>query len=71
MFKFNRALATLRGLLPKNTFDELCVRSQCAMQGYFKNKEETEKTIDEEAILLTHPSVEDVAVLPLPDKDAI
>ncbi|VVA93671.1 unnamed protein product [Arabis nemorensis] len=96
--------------LPKNTSGELCVRSQCVMQGYFKNKEETEKTIDEEgwlhtgdigyidddgdifivdrikelikykgfqvapaeleAILLTHPSVEDVAVVPLPDEEA-
>ncbi|CAN6855969.1 unnamed protein product [Brassica oleracea] len=96
--------------LPKNTSGELCVRSQCVMQGYFENKEETEKTIDEEgwlhtgdvgyidddgdifivdrikelikykgfqvapaeleAILLTHPSVEDVAVVPLPDEEA-
>ncbi|XP_010430369.1 PREDICTED: 4-coumarate--CoA ligase-like 1 [Camelina sativa] len=96
--------------LPKNTSGELCVRSQCVMQGYFMNKEETEKTIDEqgwlhtgdigyidddgdifivdrikelikykgfqvapaelEAILLTHPSVEDVAVVPLPDEEA-
>ncbi|CAN8245290.1 unnamed protein product [Cochlearia groenlandica] len=96
--------------LPKNTPGELCVRSQCVMQGYFKNKEETDKTIDEqgwlhtgdigyidddgdifivdrikelikykgfqvapaelEAILLTHPSVEDVAVVPLPDEEA-
>ncbi|CAH8256057.1 unnamed protein product [Arabidopsis lyrata] len=96
--------------LPKNTSGELCVRSQCVMQGYFMNKEETDKTIDEqgwlhtgdigyidddgdifivdrikelikykgfqvapaelEAILLTHPSVEDVAVVPLPDEEA-
>ncbi|KAJ4850187.1 4-coumarate--CoA ligase-like 1 [Turnera subulata] len=96
--------------LPKNTPGEICVRSQCVMQGYYNNKEETARTIDEEgwlhtgdigyidddgdifivdrikelikfkgfqvapaeleAILLTHPSVEDVAVVPLPDEEA-
>ncbi|KAE8716613.1 4-coumarate--CoA ligase-like 1 [Hibiscus syriacus] len=100
--------------LPKNTPGELCVRSQCVMQGYYKNKEETNRTIDEhgwlhtgdiayidddgdgfhcrshqrvnqvqgfssklkvapaelEAILLTHSSVEDAAVVPLPDEEA-
>ncbi|WRX15392.1 AMP-dependent synthetase/ligase domain - like 9 [Theobroma cacao] len=96
--------------LPKNTPGELCVRSQCVMQGYYKNKEETDRTIDKngwlhtgdiayidddgdifivdrikelikykgfqvapaelEAILLTHPSVEDAAVVPLPDEEA-
>lgn len=88
--------------LPKNTPGELCVRSQGVMQGYYKRKEETERTIDAngwlhtgdvgyidddgdvfivdrikelikykgfqvppaelEAILLSHPSVEDAAV---------
>ncbi|PPS06079.1 hypothetical protein GOBAR_AA14567 [Gossypium barbadense] len=96
--------------LPKNTPGELCVRSQCVMQGYYKNKEETNRTIDKngwlhtgdiayidddgdifivdrikelikykgfqvapaelEAILLTHSSVEDAAVVPLPDEEA-
>nr|WGU24008.1 4-coumarate:CoA ligase 2.2 [Crinum x powellii] len=88
--------------LPKNTPGEICVRSQCVMQGYYKNKEETAHTVDKqgwlhtgdigyidddgdvfivdrikemikykgfqvapaelEAILLSHPSVDDVAV---------
>ncbi|XP_057949597.1 4-coumarate--CoA ligase-like 1 [Malania oleifera] len=96
--------------LPKNTPGEICVRSQCVMQGYYNNKEETERTIDKngwlhtgdigyidddgdvfivdrmkelikykgfqvapaelEAILLTHPSVEDAAVVPLADEEA-
>ncbi|GMY26542.1 4-coumarate--CoA ligase-like 1 [Fagus crenata] len=96
--------------LPKNTPGELCVRSQCVMQGYYNNKEETARTIDKEgwlhtgdigfidaegnvfivdrikelikykgfqvapaeleAILLTHPSIEDAAVVPLPDEEA-
>ncbi|OVA19325.1 AMP-dependent synthetase/ligase [Macleaya cordata] len=96
--------------LPKNTPGEVCVRSQCVMQGYYKNKEETERTIDGkgwlhtgdigyidddgdvfivdrikemikykgfqvapaelEAILLSHPSVEDAAVVPLADEEA-
>ncbi|KAK4777818.1 hypothetical protein SAY87_018005 [Trapa incisa] len=96
--------------LPRNTPGELCVRSQCVMQGYYNNKEETSRTIDEdgwlhtgdigyidddgdvfivdrikelikykgfqvapaelEAILLGHPSVDDVAVVPLPDEEA-
>ncbi|KAF2292899.1 hypothetical protein GH714_029703 [Hevea brasiliensis] len=96
--------------LPKNTPGEICVRSQCVMQGYYNNKEETDRAIDKdgwlhtgdigyidddgdifivdrikelikykgfqvapaeiEAILLTHPSVEDVAVVPLPDEEA-
>ncbi|PIA44003.1 hypothetical protein AQUCO_01800219v1 [Aquilegia coerulea] len=90
--------------LPKNIPGEICVRSQCVMQGYYKNKEETDRTIDTkgwlhtgdigyidddgdvfivdrikelikykgfqvapaelEAILLSHPSVEDAAVVP-------
>ncbi|KAK7838153.1 4-coumarate--coa ligase-like 1 [Quercus suber] len=96
--------------LPKNTPGEICVRSQCVMQGYYNNKEETARTIDKkgwlhtgdigfiddqdnvfivdrikelikykgfqvapaeiEAILLTHPSIEDAAVVPLPDEEA-
>ncbi|TVU13508.1 hypothetical protein EJB05_40568, partial [Eragrostis curvula] len=96
--------------LPKNTPGELCVRSQAVMQGYYKKKEETERTIDAngwlhtgdvgyidddgdvfivdrikelikykgfqvapaelEAILLSHPSVEDAAVFGLPDEEA-
>uniref|UniRef100_A0A0E0KNY5 4-coumarate--CoA ligase n=1 Tax=Oryza punctata TaxID=4537 RepID=A0A0E0KNY5_ORYPU len=32
--------------LPANTPGELCVRSQCVMQGYYKKKEETERTVD-------------------------
>ncbi|KAF9616764.1 hypothetical protein IFM89_032317 [Coptis chinensis] len=96
--------------LPKNIPGEVCVRSQCVMQGYYNNKEETDRTIDAkgwlhtgdigyidddgdvfivdrikelikykgfqvapaelEAILLTHPSVEDAAVVPLPDEEA-
>ncbi|KAA0034187.1 4-coumarate--CoA ligase-like 1 [Cucumis melo var. makuwa] len=96
--------------LPKNTPGEICVRSQCVMQGYYKNEEETSRTIDSkgwmhtgdigyidddgdvfivdrikelikykgfqvapaelEAILLTHPSIEDAAVVPLPDEEA-
>ncbi|KAJ4710827.1 4-coumarate:CoA ligase-like protein [Melia azedarach] len=96
--------------LPKNTPGELCVRSQCVMQGYFNNEEETARTIDKngwlhtgdigyidddgdifivdrikelikykgfqvapaelEAILLAHASVEDAAVVPLPDEEA-
>ncbi|WCJ38779.1 4-coumarate--CoA ligase-like 1 [Euphorbia peplus] len=96
--------------LTKNTHGELCVRSQCVMQGYYKNEEETARTIDKEgwlhtgdigyidddgdifivdrikelikykgfqvapaeleAILLSHPSVEDAAVVPLPDEEA-
>ncbi|KAM0824626.1 hypothetical protein ACQ4PT_070075 [Festuca glaucescens] len=96
--------------LPKNTPGELCVRSQCVMQGYYRKKEETERTIDAkgwlhtgdvgyidddgdvfvvdrikelikykgfqvapaelEAILLSHPSVEDAAVFGLPDEEA-
>ncbi|CAK7336170.1 unnamed protein product [Dovyalis caffra] len=96
--------------LPKNTPGEICVRSQCVMQGYYNNEEETSRTIDTdgwlhtgdigyidddgdvfivdrikelikykgfqvapaelEAILLTHLSVEDAAVVPLPDEEA-
>ncbi|CBI27665.3 hypothetical protein VitviT2T_001520 [Vitis vinifera] len=96
--------------LPKNTPGEICVRSQCVMQGYYKNEEETARTIDNngwlhtgdigyidddgdvfvvdrikelikykgfqvapaelEAILLSHPSVEDTAVVSLPDEEA-
>ncbi|XP_021899611.1 4-coumarate--CoA ligase-like 1 [Carica papaya] len=96
--------------LPANTPGEICVRSQCVMQGYYKNDEETARTIDEngwlhtgdvgyidgdgdifivdrikelikykgfqvapaelEAILLAHPSVEDAAVVPLPNEEA-
>ncbi|XP_039036635.1 4-coumarate--CoA ligase-like 1 [Hibiscus syriacus] len=94
--------------LPKNSPGELCVRSQCIMQGYYKNKEETNRTIDQngwlhtgdiayvdddgdifivdrikelikykgfqvapaelKAILLTHSSVEDAAVVSTLDK---
>ncbi|KAH9618258.1 hypothetical protein KSS87_015546 [Heliosperma pusillum] len=96
--------------LPKNTPGEICARSQCVMQGYYKNDEETHQTVDDEgwlhtgdigyidddgdvfvvdrikelikfkgfqvapaeleAILLSHPSIEDVAVIPLPDEEA-
>ncbi|XP_027342389.1 4-coumarate--CoA ligase-like 1 [Abrus precatorius] len=96
--------------LPRNTPGELCVRSQCVMQGYYKQVDETAQTIDKngwlhtgdigfiddeenvfivdrikelikykgfqvapaelEAILLTHSSVEDAAVVPLPDEEA-
>ncbi|KAK7302282.1 hypothetical protein RJT34_13168 [Clitoria ternatea] len=96
--------------LPRNTPGELCVRSQCVMQGYYKQVDETAQTIDKngwlhtgdigfiddeenvfivdrikelikykgfqvapaelEAILLSHPSVEDAAVVPLPDEVA-
>lgn len=96
--------------LPKNTPGEICVRSHCVMQGYYKNEEETARTIDAsgwlhtgdigyidndgdvfivdrikelikykgfqvapaelEAILLSHPSVHDAAVLALPDEEA-
>ncbi|KAF5726661.1 4-coumarate--CoA ligase-like 1 [Tripterygium wilfordii] len=96
--------------LPKNSPGEVCVRSQCVMQGYYNNKEETAQTIDSEgwlhtgdigyidddgdvyivdrikelikykgfqvapaeleAILLTLPSVQDAAVVPLADEEA-
>ncbi|KAG2394777.1 hypothetical protein LR48_Vigan09g096200 [Vigna angularis] len=96
--------------LPRNTPGELCVRSQCVMQGYYKQVDETAHTIDKngwlhtgdigfiddeenvfiidrikelikykgfqvapaelEAILLSHSSVEDAAVVPIPDEDA-
>ncbi|XP_061369242.1 4-coumarate--CoA ligase-like 1 [Gastrolobium bilobum] len=96
--------------LPRNTPGELCVRSQCVMQGYYKQVDETAQTIDKngwlhtgdigfiddeenvfivdrikelikykgfqvapaelEAILLSHSSVEDAAVVPLPDEEA-
>ncbi|KAJ4976839.1 hypothetical protein NE237_001945 [Protea cynaroides] len=96
--------------LPKNTPGEVCVRSQCVMQGYYKNKEETDRTIDAngwlhtgdigyiddegdvyivdrikelikykgfqvapaelEAVLLSHPSILDAAVVPLADEEA-
>ncbi|XP_062155135.1 4-coumarate--CoA ligase-like 1 [Alnus glutinosa] len=96
--------------LPRNTPGEICVRSECVMQGYYNNKEETARTIDKqgwlhsgdigfiddegnlfivdrikelikykgfqvapaelEAILLSHPSIEDAAVVPLPDEEA-
>nr|ACN32032.1 unknown [Zea mays] len=96
--------------LPKNTPGEICVRSQAVMQGYYRKKEETERTIDAkgwlhtgdvgyidddgdvfivdrikelikykgfqvapaelEAILLSHPSVQDAAVFGLPDEEA-
>uniref|UniRef100_A0A7N0ZXW8 4-coumarate--CoA ligase n=1 Tax=Kalanchoe fedtschenkoi TaxID=63787 RepID=A0A7N0ZXW8_KALFE len=96
--------------LPINSQGELCVRSQCVMQGYYNNKEETENTIDSkgwlhtgdigyidgdgdvfivdrikemikykgfqvapaelEAILVSHPSVNDAAVVPLADEEA-
>ncbi|KAM0943217.1 putative AMP-dependent synthetase/ligase, AMP-binding, ANL domain-containing protein [Dioscorea sansibarensis] len=39
--------------LPRNTHGEVCVRSQSVMQGYHKNKEETERMIDEEGWLHT------------------
>ncbi|KAK7305252.1 hypothetical protein VNO77_43154 [Canavalia gladiata] len=96
--------------LPRNTPGELCVRSQCVMQGYYKQVDETSQTVDKngwlhtgdigfiddeenvfivdrikelikykgfqvapaelEAILLSHSSVEDAAVVPLPDEEA-
>ncbi|KAJ1441444.1 AMP-dependent synthetase/ligase [Sesbania bispinosa] len=96
--------------LPRNTPGELCVRSQCVMQGYYKQVDETAQTIDKngwlhtgdigfiddeenvfivdrikelikykgfqvapaelEAILLSHSSVEDAAVVSLPDEEA-
>ncbi|KAF1894755.1 hypothetical protein Lal_00021048 [Lupinus albus] len=96
--------------LPRNKPGELCVRSQCVMQGYYKQVDETAQTIDKngwlhtgdigfiddeenvfivdrikelikykgfqvapaelEAILLSHSSVEDAAVVPLPNEDA-
>ncbi|KAL0919883.1 hypothetical protein M5K25_012008 [Dendrobium thyrsiflorum] len=37
----------------KNTPGELCVRSECVMQGYFKNKEETNRTVDQDGWLHT------------------
>ncbi|KAL8137810.1 hypothetical protein V2J09_003811 [Rumex salicifolius] len=39
--------------LPANTPGELCVRSQCVMQGYYKNQEETDHTIDDQGWLHT------------------
>ncbi|KAL7261361.1 hypothetical protein ACSBR1_006914 [Camellia fascicularis] len=39
--------------LPKNTPGEVCVRSPCVMQGYYKNEEETAQTIDEKGWLHT------------------
>ncbi|KAJ8484980.1 hypothetical protein OPV22_017465 [Ensete ventricosum] len=39
--------------LPKNTPGEVCVRSQCVMKGYYKNKEETEMTLDQQGWLHT------------------
>ncbi|KAL2332827.1 hypothetical protein Fmac_014040 [Flemingia macrophylla] len=96
--------------LPRKTPGELCVRSQCVMQGYYKQVDESAQTIDKngwlhtgdigfiddeenvfiidrikelikykgfqvapaelEAILLSHSSVEDAAVVPLPDEEA-
>uniref|UniRef100_A0A1D1ZDX3 4-coumarate--CoA ligase n=1 Tax=Anthurium amnicola TaxID=1678845 RepID=A0A1D1ZDX3_9ARAE len=96
--------------LPTNSPGELCVRSQCVMQGYYKKEEQTERTVDSEgwlhtgdvgyidddgdvfivdrikelikykgfqvapaeleAILLSHPSVQDAAVFPLADEKA-
>ncbi|TKY47034.1 4-coumarate--CoA ligase 1 [Spatholobus suberectus] len=96
--------------LPRNTPGELCVRSQCVMQGYYKQVDETAQTIDKnrwlhtgdigfiddeenvfiidrikelikykgfqvapaelEAILLSHSSIEDAAVVSLLDEKA-
>ncbi|KAG6651333.1 hypothetical protein CIPAW_06G103500 [Carya illinoinensis] len=96
--------------VPKNTTGEIYVRSQCVMQGYYNNNEETAQIIDDkawlhtsdigfineeedvfvvdrikelikykgfqvaliehEAILLTHPSIEDTAIVLPPDKEA-
>nr|BDR24742.1 acyl-CoA synthetase 5 [Cryptomeria japonica] len=96
--------------LPRNCQGELCVRSQCVMQGYYQKPRETETTVDSqgwlhtgdvgfidddgdvfivdrikelikykgfqvapaelEAILLSHPSVDDAAVVPLADEEA-
>jgi 4-coumarate--CoA ligase len=39
--------------LPKNTPGEVCVRSQAVMQGYYRQKEETERTIDDKGWLHT------------------
>ncbi|KAL6851472.1 hypothetical protein ACP4OV_020405 [Aristida adscensionis] len=39
--------------LPKNTPGELCVRSQAVMQGYYRRKDETERTIDAKGWLHT------------------
>ncbi|KMT07448.1 hypothetical protein BVRB_6g150680 isoform A [Beta vulgaris subsp. vulgaris] len=75
--------------LPKNTHGEICVRSQCVMQGdvgyidddgdifivdrikeLIKVKGFQVAPAELEAILLSHPSIEDAAVIPLPDEDA-
>ncbi|KAJ8451514.1 hypothetical protein Cgig2_018148 [Carnegiea gigantea] len=39
--------------LPNNTPGEIYVRSQCVMQGYYKNEEETRQTVDGEGWLHT------------------
>ncbi|KAI4385308.1 hypothetical protein MLD38_003350 [Melastoma candidum] len=39
--------------LPRNTPGELCVRSKCVMKGYYKNEEETLRTIDKDGWLHT------------------
>ncbi|XP_020539031.1 4-coumarate--CoA ligase-like 1 isoform X1 [Jatropha curcas] len=39
--------------LPENTHGEICVRSQCVMQGYYNNKEDTNNAIDEDGWLHT------------------
>ncbi|CAI8601539.1 unnamed protein product [Vicia faba] len=66
--------------LPRNQPGEICIRGDQIMKGYLNDPEATLRTIDKEgfqvapaeleAIILSHPQISDVAVVPMQDEAA-